>query len=230
MRRIFQKIMLLWLRKKTPIQLSDYFRNKPISNVFGLDRGSPIDLYFIDQFLKSNIHLIKGVVLEIAENTYSKKYGGNNIENIEVLHAKHGNKNATIVGDLTDTSTLPENSIDCFICTQTLNFIFDIQSAIRGAYHVLKPGGVLLLTVAGISQISRYDMEQWGDYWRFTEASLDKLFKSVFTNYEIKSYGNVLAATSYLQGVVVEDLPSTELLDYHDPDYQMLITVVAKKE
>jgi hypothetical protein len=32
----------------------------------------------------------------------------------------------------------------------------------------LKPGGVLLATVSGISQISRYDMYRWGDYWRFT--------------------------------------------------------------
>ena len=67
------------------------------------------------------------MVLEIAENSYSKKYGGSKVYRFEILHAKPDNPKATFVGDLTDSSTLPENKIDCFICTQTLNFIFNVQ-------------------------------------------------------------------------------------------------------
>jgi hypothetical protein len=147
-----------------------------------------------------------------------------------VLHATPDNKVATIIGDLCDTSTLQENAVDCFICTQTFNFIFDVQKAIQGAHHLLKPGGVLLATVAGISQISRYDMERWGDYWRFTTASVKRLFESVFTgSVEIESFGNAMAACAFLQGVVVEDLPDKGLLDVNDPDYQLIITIVARK-
>ncbi|GEM_PF-2898356 len=70
---------------------------------------------------------------------------------------------------MTNINTLPSNTIDCFIVTQTLNFIYDVKSAVRGIFHMLKDGGIILATVAGISQISRYDMDRWGDYWRFTD-------------------------------------------------------------
>ncbi len=48
---------------------------------------------------------------------------------------------------------------DCFIVTQTLNFIYDVKSAVKGIFHMLKDGGIILATVAGIFQISRYDIE-----------------------------------------------------------------------
>src|SRR5574341_150399 len=90
------------LRKKTPVNFSDLNRKEPISHFFGLDRGTPIDRYYIKKFLHKNAKLIKGRVLEIAESRYSKLYGGNRIEAFEVLHATPDNKNATIIGDLTD--------------------------------------------------------------------------------------------------------------------------------
>lgn len=226
---IFNLIKVM-LRKKSPIMWSDLTRHVPVSPVFGFDRGTPIDRYYIDKFLRQNAAFIKGHVLEIADSYYSKLYGKGKVGVFEVLHATPDNKNATIIGDLTDSSTLPENCIDCFICTQTFNFIFDVQRAVEGAHRLLKPGGVLLATVAGISQISRYDMDLWGDYWRFTTASAQKLFEPVFTGgLQVSCYGNVLAATAFLQGIACEDLPRTDLLDKNDPDYQVLIAIVARK-
>ena len=46
---------------------------------------------------------------------------------------------------------------------------------------------------------------------------------------EIESYGNALAACAFLQGVAVEDLPDKELLDANDPDYQVVLSIVARK-
>ncbi|CAN5822079.1 hypothetical protein BH10CHL1_BH10CHL1_05710 [soil metagenome] len=224
-RPLFQKL----LRAKTPVIFADAQRTEPVSRQFGLERGTPIDRYYIERFLAQNQALIQGRVLEVAASDYSKRYG-RQVEAYEVLHATPGNANATIVGDLTDITTLPADRVDCFICTQTFNFIFDLQKAVSGAHHLLKPGGVLLATVAGISQISRYDMDRWGDYWRFTTASVQKLFAPVFSGgVEIVSVGNVLAATAFLQGLCVEDLPDAALLERADPDYQMLITLVARK-
>ena len=216
-------------RKKVGVVFNDFGRNRPVSPILGCDRGTPIDRYYIEKFLGSRASLIEGKVLEIGSNTYSSRYGGKG-SLIDVLHVAPGNKKATIVGDLTNPATLPENTFNCFICTQTFNFIFDVQKAVEGAYHLLRPGGVLLATVSGISQISRYDMERWGDYWRFTNASIEKLIKTVFKgDVEIGSFGNVLAATAFLQGIAVEDLPDQTLLDANDPDYQLLITIVARK-
>ncbi len=217
-------------RRKVRVIFNDLTANKPVSPVFGLDRGMPIDRYYIEKFLMKNSHYIGGKVLEVGESVYSKKFGKGAASSFEVLHAVPGNRAATIVGDLTDPSTLPENYVDCFICTQTFNFIFEVQKAIAGAHRLLRPGGVLLATVAGISQISRYDMERWGDYWRFTDASVKKLFEPVFNGgVEVETFGNVLSATAFLQGIAVEDIPDKALLDENDPDYQLLISVIAKK-
>ncbi|MGH2645275.1 MAG: methyltransferase domain-containing protein, partial [Chitinophagaceae bacterium] len=195
---------------------------------FGMDRGTPVDRYYIENFLRENKDLIRGNVLEIAESAYSRKFG-TDISKYEVLHTKEG-RNVTIVGDLTNIATLPENRIDCFICTQTLNFIYDFKAALKGSYFLLKPGGVMLATVAGISQISRYDMDRWGDYWRFTTLSVKKIFEEIFQDEVlVKSYGNALAATAFLQGMAAEELTPEEL-DHKDEDYQLLITVVAKKK
>ena len=226
---IFNPIKVL-MRKKRPVIWNDFTRHAPVSPVFGFDRGTPVDRYYIDKFLQQNSSLIKGRVLEIADSHYSKLYGKDKVQVFEVLHATRGSKNATIIGDITVTSTLPESCMDCFICTQTFNFIFDVQRAVEGAHRLLKPGGVLLATVAGISQISRYDMDRWGDYWRFTTASVQKLFEPVFSGgLQVSCYGNVLAATAFLQGIACEDLPRLDLLDRQDPDYQLLITIVARK-
>lgn len=203
----------------------------PVSTVFGLDRGTPIDRYYIENFLRSQSTHIRGVVLEIAESSYSKQFGGERVTAFEVLHYTHDNKNATIVGDLCDHRSLPANKIDCFICTQTFQFIYNYKDAIRGAYHMLREGGVLLATVAGISQISRYDMDKWGDYWRFTSLSAKASFEEVFgqNNVTVQAYGNVLSSTAFLHGISVEELTTKEL-DATDDNYQMLITIVAFKK
>lgn len=219
-----------FLRRTTqPVSWHALRTTEPISRVFGLDRGTPIDRYYIEKFLAQNAAYIKGNVLEIAESTYSLKFA-KTVTKFEVLHFTEGNANATIVGDLTQPHTLPENRIDCFICTQTFNFIYDFRAAIRGAHHVLKPGGVLLATVGGLSQISRYDMERWGDFWRFTTKSMTAAFGEVFgdVNVVVEQHGNILAAVSLLHGISVEELTPAEL-DVKDPDYQVTITICATK-
>lgn len=217
-------------RRKAPVFFNDPLRTEPVSRIFGIDRGTPIDRYYIERFLADRAAEVAGRVLEVGGVHYGRMYGGEKVQAFEVLHA-HPSPEATIVGDLADPSTLPEGGIDCFICTQTFNFIYEVQAAVYGAHHLLRPGGVLLATVAGISQVSRYDMERWGDFWRFTSASLERLFSPVFTGgVEVAAHGNALAACALLQGMSLEDLPDRSLLDRHDPDYQVLLTVVARKE
>jgi SAM-dependent methyltransferase len=227
---MFVKLMQIIARKKAPVNVKDLAREYPVSKVMGADRGTPIDRYYMENFFRQNAHLIKGRVLEVGDSRYSRRFCTGKAESFDVLHFIPGSKEATLIGDLTDTATLPENSFDCFICAQTFQYTFEIRKAIEGAFYLLKPGGVLLATVPGISQISRYDAERYGEYWRFTTDSLQKLFEPVFgTDLEIESFGNVMAATAFLQGVALEDLPDISLLDARDPDYQMLLTIRAVK-
>lgn len=223
---IINKLKKIFKRKVDWLNLRSV---KPISQVYGLDRGTPIDRYYIDNFLSENKKFIKGTVLEIAENKYSKKFGSG-VKNFEILFVNDSNKKATIIGDLTNTKTLPENKIDCFICTQTLNFIYDYKKAIKGIKHLLKPNGIALITVSGIAQISRYDMDKWRDYWRFTTKSAHDIFAEGFEDENIKVdfYGNVLSTVAFLEGISKEELTNDEL-NYKDENYQMLITIIVKK-
>ena len=205
-------------------------RLQPISRVFGLDRGLPIDRYYVENFLGAHAEDIRGNVLEIGDDTYTRKFGGNRVTKSDVLHVSEGNPKVTIVADLTKADHVPSNTFDCIIFTQTLQFIYDVRAALQHLYRILKPGGVLLATFPGISQISRYDMNRWGDYWRFTILSARRLFEEVFPpeNVEVQAYGNVLTAVAFLHGLAAEELKQEEL-DYHDPDYEVLITVRAVK-
>lgn len=204
---------------------------KPYSNVFGLDKGTPIDRLYIEHFLNLNKEYITGNVMEVAESTYSHKFG-HDVTDFKILHYDTSNDIATITGDLAVPELLPSGVCDCFVCTQTLNFIFDVQSAIQGSYKLLSPGGVFLGTVAGLSQISRYDMERWGDYWRFTDLSVKLIFEKVFGENMVETvvFGNALAATAFIQGIPVEEILNKKKLMQVDENYQLIIGIKAIKK
>lgn len=202
---------------------------RPVSRVFGLDRGEAIDRYYIEMFLSDNQEYIHGVVLEVANSYYTKKFGGSRVVQPLVLHATSHAK-ADLVGNLETGSGIPENLADCFILTQTLLCIFDVRAAAGNAVKVLKPGGTLLVTVPGITSISRYDYERWGQYWSFTDQSLRKLFE-LFVPPEritIQTFGNVKSASAFLYGLARHEIKPAEL-EYADPDFQMVITAVIRK-
>jgi hypothetical protein len=221
-----------WKRRlgQKRMHFGSFRRLTPVSCVFGLDRGQPIDRYYIEGFLARHADDIRGRTLEIAERTYTARFGGNRVTQSDVLHATHGNTNATLVGDLTTGAGIPSAVFDCMILTQVLPFTYEVRGAVEQIRNALRPGGTALLTVPGISQISRYDMDRWGDYWRFTDASARRLFSDAFgsQNVTIVTYGNVLSACAFLHGLAANEL-KTEELDYNDPDYQVIIGLRANR-
>lgn len=204
-------------------------RLTPISREFGYDRGLPVDRYYIENFLTLHAQDIKGRVLEIGDATYTRRFGGNRVTKSDVLHVVEGNPEATIVDDLTQAHNIPSDAFDCVILTQTLHLLYDMRTALANLYRILMPGGVLLVTVPGISQVVKCD---WGSdwCWALTVQSVQILFEEFFpnSNVEVESHGNVLAAIAFLQGLAVEELTKEEL-DYQDDEYQVLIHVRAVK-
>lgn len=213
-------------------KLGSFRRLTPIDRNFGFTRGLPIDRYYIEKFLSRQSEGIQGRVLELGDDTYTKRFNGDRVTKSDVLHSPIGDIGPliTIVADLTRADHIPSDTFDCIILTQTLLFIYDLQAAIKTLYRILKPGGILLLTVPGISQIIREDMELWGEYWRFTKQSVQRLFEEAFPseNLEVEAKGNVLTATAFLYGLASQELKQSEL-DYHDPDYEVIITLRAVK-
>jgi SAM-dependent methyltransferase len=212
------------------IKLGHLRRLSPFSQEYGYDRGRPIDRYYIEGFLKRHEADIHGNVLEIADNNYTRQFGGDRVTKSDILHAEPGNPEATIVGDLTYADHIPPVTFDCVILTQTLQVIYDFRAALQTVYRILKPGGVALVTFPGISPISGYDKARWGYYWSFTGLSAQRLFEEVFPKdcIQVNTHGNVLAATAFLYGMATEELKQEEL-DYSDPDYEVTIAVRAVK-
>jgi methyltransferase family protein len=202
--------------------------DEPVSRTFGFDRGKPIDRWYIEQFLETHAADVRGRVLEVAEDTYTRWYGGDRVIRSDVLYARPGHPDTTIVGDLTTGIGITESTFDCFICTQTLPFIYDVRAAVAGICRLLAPNGVVLATLPGISQISRADRRDWGDWWRFTEDSARRLFGDVFglDHVAVEQHGNVRTAAAFLYGLAVEDLPD-EAFAPTDPDFHLLLTVRA---
>ena len=219
-----------WWSSLPPVLWSRGRRLTPVSRIFGLDRGLPIDRYYIETFLEEHAGDIRGRVLEIGDPFYTRTFGREKVLESDVLHAVAGNPQATLVGDLATGQGIPTNAFDCMILTQTLLVIYDVRAAAAHCHAALKPGGVLLATVPGISQISRYDMDRWGDYWRFTDASARRLFEELFgpENVTVETYGNVRTACAFLQGLAAREL-RRKLLDRRDPDYQVLLGIRAVK-
>lgn len=137
------------------VRFGDFRRLVPFSREFGFDRGTPVDRFYIEWFLSCCEADIRGRVLEIGDNSYTKRFGGNRVTHSDVLHVQEGNPQATFIGDLTSAEHIPSDVFDCIILMQTLHLIYDMKAAMRTLYRILKPGGVLLATVPGISQLER---------------------------------------------------------------------------
>jgi SAM-dependent methyltransferase len=208
-------------------------RLSPISRDWGDDRGGPIDRYYITGFLERNREDVRGRVLEIAEDVYAKWFGGDRVTQIDILEYREGeHPRATFVGDLADAPHLPSDAFDCVILTQTLQLIYDLRAAVGTVYRILRPGGVALVTLPGISPVNRQDSESWGSHWcwSFTALSARRLFEEHFPweGIRVETFGNVLVASSFLYGLGRGELTRREL-DHQDPDYEMLIALRAQK-
>ena len=231
--------MKRWISRKrrmlspqpSTVDFGDFLSPDPVSEVFGFDRGTPIDRYYIDRFLAKHRDDITGAILEVADDTYATTWGEPDNVAIDILHHTGEEGPYTIIGDLTNLSSVTNDTYDCVILTQVLQFIFDLPAAVREIHRILKPSGVCLATFNGISQVSRFDMDRWGEYWRLTDLGARRLFEAMFDPCEIEvlTYGNALSATAFLQGLGYEEL-SADALDRHHTDYQVLVALRAAKQ
>jgi SAM-dependent methyltransferase len=219
-----------WAPPRGLVRFGSFRRLRPFNRFSGGGRGLPVDRYYIERFLEANAGDIRGHALEIAEPTYLHRFGGERVERIDVLHVTGESPHTTIVGDLTSADHIPSDRFDCVVLTQTLHCIYDFRSAISTLHRILKPGGVLLATFPGIANVSRPDMDRWGQYWSFTSLASQRAFGEAFVGgeVEVESHGNVLAATAFLWGLAAQELTEREL-SFRDPDYQVLLTVRAVK-
>jgi SAM-dependent methyltransferase len=217
---------------KTPppgtVNFGDLRRLAPLSDNWGFDRGRPIDRVYIEAFLASHAADIRGRVASIGDDAYVRRFGGERVAQCDVIDVRPDNVAATIVADLADAGAIPPDAFDCFVCPQTLQFTFDVLAAVRTIHRVLKPGGVALVTVPGVSRTSEPEpREPW--HWNFTPHSAGRLFECFPADgVEIRGHGNVLVAAAFLMGLAEGELRPEEI-DHYRPGYEVVTTIRAVK-
>lgn len=208
-------------RLRRPAWLGISHRATPLS-VWGLERGSSVDRYYIERFLAEHRYDIRGRVLEVGDTSYIDMFGVG-VKQSEVLDIDSTNPRATIITDLAAADVIPSDYFDCFICTQTLQYIYDIHAALAHAHRILRPNGVLLATVPCLCRVN-----PTGDYWRLTSSSCEKLFGEVFgvDQITVSPQGNVLSAVAFLMGMAYQELRQQDL-DKEDENFPLIIAVRA---
>jgi GT2 family glycosyltransferase/SAM-dependent methyltransferase len=203
-------------------------RVEPVSRVWGLDRGQPVDRHYIERFLEAHADDVAGDVLEVKDAHYAKRFE-RGARSVTVLDVAEHNEQATLIADLTQPDSLPQEAFDCIVLTQTLQFLYEIETAVANLHRALAPGGVVLATVPCVSRID-YELGVEEDFWRLTAASARRLFEAAFGAgaVEVQAFGNVLACTAFLQGLAGDELAPEEL-ERHDPYFPLLIAVRAVK-
>jgi SAM-dependent methyltransferase len=217
-------------RRGGTVSMGDLRRFEPVSRLFGADRGTTIRRAYIDQFLENHRADLHGRIVEVGDDRYARQFGTADAV-IDVLDPDPNSVVATLRGDLLTGAGIPDAAFDAAILTQVLHVLPDMSAALRTVHRALRPGGVLVATLPGISQVSRYDMDRWGDYWRVTDRAARLLLEQHFPceRSEVRAYGNHLSAVAALTGFAAEELTSDEL-NRSDPDFQVLIGVWARKD
>lgn len=212
------------------VRFGDFGRTDPISRDYGYDRGTPIDRTYIERFLGEHASQIRGRTLEVVNDDYTARFGGQRTTQRDIVDMRPENIRATIVGDLTNLGAEWNDTFDAIVLTQTLHLIFDLHGAVSALFRLLKSGGTVLVTVPGLTPIDHHqEYETW--YWSLTEASACRLFSDVFgaDSTHIAVYGNVCSAVCFLEGLAAEEL-KPEMLDARDRHFPVTIGICATKD
>jgi hypothetical protein len=214
------------LRHRIMPTMAQKREGEPLSRVFGLDRGQPIDRMWIESFLARHGAPISGKAVEVGGTHYARRFYPNCTAYCLRL-SDNGSPNC-VVCDLEAGDKGLMETFDVFVATQVFNFIFETRAALRHTASMLKPEGFLVGSVAAITQVSRYDADRWGHFFSFTRPAWERLLEEVFEEVRVESYGNVDVACAFLNGLSVEDVPPS-LLEYHDPDYPVVLCFKASR-
>jgi len=193
---------------------------EPLSFFYGHDRGLPICRHYLEQFLQEFAGDIRGHCLEFQSDLYATRFGGSAVTQLDILHVDRSNPLATIVADLTKSNDVPSDRFDCIICTFVLHVIPDLDRAVADLHRILKPGGVLLVSVPHISMFA----PQYHELWRFTPEGLHLALSRAFgaENVAVRAYGSSLTAAGQIRGLVPEEFTQAEL-DYQDERFAVTV-------
>lgn len=125
-------------------------------------------------------HYITGNVLDVGSGRY-RRYTPlfTNMKSYKTLD-RDGEWKPDIIGSA-ESIPLEDNSIDSIICTQVLEHVQHPWVALKEMQRVLKPNGVLLLTVPQLNELHEIPH----DYYRYTRWGLETLMTEAGLKVEV---------------------------------------------
>lgn len=182
-------------------------RLEPISDVYGSERGTPVDRVFLRRFVEQQQAIIAGDVLEMERPEWTGMVDRSRIGNLELLDRNPENPAATLIADLCADDPFGRRTFDCELVLQTLQYLPDVPKALSNLFGALRPGGTLLLSVPVISRLD-YMCGVDGDLVRYTPSGLDRLLQRELAGAEIETFGfgNLPVAIGFLEGRCAEEL------------------------
>ncbi|XHU96546.1 MAG: methyltransferase domain-containing protein [cyanobacterium endosymbiont of Rhopalodia gibba] len=195
----------------------------PICHLFGLTRGTPIDHYYLNQFVEEIRGEIKGKILEIGGTPKDRDfYEVNAHDSYQVLNLEPG-LGIDIVGDIHDPSVIETESVDSVIIFNVLEHCYAPWIAVQNIYRWLKIGGKYFAMVLNAVRIHGTPI----DYWRPLPDGMKYLFKD-FSKQKLYIYGNLITLIASYHGIATEELSSEEINNFN-LDYPVTTCIVAEK-
>ena len=200
-------------------------RVRPFSDNFGFDRGTPLDRYYLHEFLRRHRTYITGRVLEIQNSGYTLRFG----HDLDETHTLDINPlfKPTYLCDLARIDgCVPDGHYDCFLLPNTLSALRDIEPCLRNALRIVRPGGVILASTAALVPLTG-DMP---DYWHLSADGWRELTRRAWADatVQVEAHGNCLAAVAAMLGLAHEELDPAEL-DVYDARFPVLVTLFGRR-
>jgi|SRR6185503_476893 len=109
----------------------------------------------------------------------------------------------TWIGDVCEMSQVPDARYDTVVCHQVLEHVRRPVAALGHMHRVLKPGGLLIVSVPHLSR--RHELPN--DYFRYTQEGLASTMSDAgFCVERIVAYGGVLAFVHHQTSMLVPGL------------------------
>lgn len=205
------------------INWGDLKRPMPICQAFGLTRGTPVDRYYLSQFIEKVYPQIQGNILEIGGTPKDKDfYQVNQGTSYKILNIEAG-PGVDIVGDVHDPSIVEPESFDSIIIFNVLEHCYAPWIAVENIWKWLKPDGKCFAMVPSAIRVHATPQ----DYWRPLPDAFVYIFRN-FSQQQLYVYGNPITAIAGYQGIATEELTQAELDAFH-PDYPVATCMVAQK-
>ncbi len=205
------------------LEWGDVRRRRPVCQVFGAGRGTPIDRHYLSAFVDSVRSQITGDVLDIGGHRADRvHFRLGDLRSFRVADVE-ARPHVDVVGDVHDAALVPADSVDSILLFNVLEHCRDPHLVARNAHRWLRPGGRCFVMVPNAQRL-HHAAE---DHWRFSASGL-RVVLEAFEDVTTQSYGSFTTVLASYAGAAAEELTQGEL-DAHQLDHPVATCAVATK-